>query len=212
LFHNIIWDVDGTLFDTYPAITRAFQAGLNDFGKVDDYDSISKLAKVSLGHCSQVLAEKHHLDFASLEQSVDYYFARMQPEDCPPFAGVLKICKYVHSTGGKNVIVTHRGRKGTDELLAVHHLADYFSGCITRDDGFLRKPDPAAFEAALSMFQLKREETLTVGDREIDILAGQAAGLFSCFYGSTLDCPSADMVINNYQTLFEFLEKQSWKF
>jgi phosphoglycolate phosphatase-like HAD superfamily hydrolase len=32
MFRNIIWDVDGTLFDTYPAIARAFQTALNDLG------------------------------------------------------------------------------------------------------------------------------------------------------------------------------------
>jgi phosphoglycolate phosphatase-like HAD superfamily hydrolase len=30
MFRNIIWDVDGTLFDTYPAIARAFKAALMD--------------------------------------------------------------------------------------------------------------------------------------------------------------------------------------
>jgi phosphoglycolate phosphatase-like HAD superfamily hydrolase len=29
-FSNVIWDVDGTLFDTYPAIARAFKAALNE--------------------------------------------------------------------------------------------------------------------------------------------------------------------------------------
>jgi phosphoglycolate phosphatase-like HAD superfamily hydrolase len=33
MFRNIIWDVDGTLFDTYPAIAKAFQVALNDLGK-----------------------------------------------------------------------------------------------------------------------------------------------------------------------------------
>jgi phosphoglycolate phosphatase-like HAD superfamily hydrolase len=207
LFRNIIWDVDGTLFDTYPAIGRAILAGLHDLGKDEEFDVISDLAKISLQHCSKMLAEKHHLDFARLEQAVDFHFANMQAVDCPPFAGVREICKYIHSGGGKNVIVTHRGRKGTDELLAVHNLAGYFSGCITRDDGYARKPDPAAFETALFIHQLKREETLTVGDREIDILAGKAARLFCCYYGSKADCPAADLVIKSYDELYGFLKK-----
>jgi phosphoglycolate phosphatase-like HAD superfamily hydrolase len=208
LFRNIIWDVDGTLFDTYPAITRAIQAGLHDLGKHEEFELVSDLAKISLNHCCMLLVEKHHLDFNSLEQAVDLHFAHINAADCPPFPGVMGICNYIHSDVGKNVIVTHRGRRGTDELLAVHNLTDYFSGCITGDDGYPRKPDPAAFEAALSMVQLPREETLTVGDREIDILAGQAAGLFSCFYGAAADCATADLVIQSYDTLSEFLENQ----
>jgi phosphoglycolate phosphatase-like HAD superfamily hydrolase len=212
LYRNIIWDVDGTLFDTYPAITRAVLAGLHDLGRDEEFDIVSRLAKISLQHCSKMLAENHHIDFDRLEQAVDFHFAKMQAVDCPPFAGVLEVCKYIHTIGGKNVIVTHRSRRGTDELLVVHNLAGYFSGCITRDDGYARKPDPAAFEAALSAYQLTREVTLTVGDREIDIQAGQAAGMFSCYYGSKANCPEADLVIKSYAELFEFLEKQTWKF
>jgi hypothetical protein len=34
MFRNIIWEVDGTLFDTYPAIDKAFSDGL--FGEIDE--------------------------------------------------------------------------------------------------------------------------------------------------------------------------------
>jgi len=33
MFRNIIWDVDGTLFDTYPSMAKAFQAALSDLGE-----------------------------------------------------------------------------------------------------------------------------------------------------------------------------------
>ncbi len=32
MIRNIIWDADGTLFDTYPAIASAFQAAMADLG------------------------------------------------------------------------------------------------------------------------------------------------------------------------------------
>ena len=78
---------------------------------------------------------------------------------------------------------------------------------VCRDDGYPRKPDPAAFEAALAIYHLEREETLTVGDRDIDILAGQAAGLFSCFYGDVTDGIQADLMISHFDELYEYLVK-----
>ena len=207
MFQNIIWDVDGTLFDTYPAITRAIKSGLNDIGRDEAYELILDLARQSLNHCNDVLAEKYQLDKGILEEAVEKHFRKIRAEDCPPFPGVREVCQYIHSLNGKNVIVTHRGRNGTDNLLMVHGLEDYFSGCITRDDGFARKPDPAAFEAALFNYQLQRNKTLTVGDRGIDIQAGKAAGLFSCLYGSTGDCTNADLMIKDYEALYAFLIK-----
>ena len=36
MFTDIIWDFDGTLFDTYPPMTEAFKRALNDLGYDDD--------------------------------------------------------------------------------------------------------------------------------------------------------------------------------
>jgi phosphoglycolate phosphatase-like HAD superfamily hydrolase len=33
MYKNIIWDFDGTLFNTYPAITASFNSTLDDIGK-----------------------------------------------------------------------------------------------------------------------------------------------------------------------------------
>jgi phosphoglycolate phosphatase-like HAD superfamily hydrolase len=207
MFRNIIWDVDGTLFDTYPAIARAIKSALNDLGKDAPIAWITEVARQSLSQCDTVLADKYHLDKGALECAIEKHFDRITFEENPPFPGVAKLCQYICSIDGKNVIVTHRGRKGTQGLLTTHKLDEYFAGYITRDDGYPRKPAPAAFEAALAIYHLEREETLTVGDRDIDIQAGQAAGLFSCFYRSTADCVEADLVIGSFGELYEYLVK-----
>lgn len=207
MFRNIIWDVDGTLFDTYPAIAKAIKAALNDLGKDAPLAWIAELAKQSLSQCDTVLADKYQLDRGELERAIEVHFDRITVEENPPFPGVIDLCQYICSIKGKNVIVTHRGREGTQELLTAHKLAGYFAGYITRDDGYPRKPAPAAFEAALAMYNLKQEETLTVGDRDIDIWAGQAAGLFSCFYGGEADGIEADLAISSFGELYEYLVK-----
>jgi len=183
MIRNIIWDVDGTLFDTYPAIARAFQAALMDFGYEAPFDWVAQLAQVSLGHCTATLAAQYDLDENEIGQKFNSHYNQVKPEDQPPFPGVVSICEYICSAGGKNVIVTHRGQLGTVELLDAHDMTRFFAGWITRNDGHAKKPHPAAFEAAIQQYGLQREATITVGDREIDISAGQAAGLFSCFFG-----------------------------
>jgi HAD superfamily hydrolase (TIGR01549 family) len=118
---------------------------------------------------------------------------------------VVEICDYICSINGKNVIVTHRGREGTVELLSTHGMIDKFADCIVRDDGYPRKPDPAVFIAALERNDLEREETINVGDREIDIVAGQSAGVFSCLYGSKTGSVRPDLVAGNFDDLYQFI-------
>jgi phosphoglycolate phosphatase-like HAD superfamily hydrolase len=202
-FRNIIWDVDGTLFDTYPAVAKAFQAALNDLGKDASLDRIETLSKTSISYCVTTLANQCHLNEEVLGQAFGEHYDRTPPEEQPPFPGAIAICEYICALGGKNVIVTHRGREGTKELLAANKMAQYFAGCLTRDDGYPKKPHPAAFEAILKTHNLLPEATMTVGDRDIDILAGQAAGIFTCFFSPKTDGVVADLNISSLDELYD---------
>lgn len=202
---NIVWDVDGTLFDTYPAIARAFRAGLRELGTDAPLARIVELARESLGYCTATLAQAHHLDRALLEATVARHYERTTPEDQPPFPGVRAVCEAVRTVGGRNLIVTHRGPKGTAELLSASGLAEYFSDIITRADEFPRKPDPAAFRAIVARNGLRPDETLAIGDRDIDVLAARAAGLVTCFFGPIDPGLGADLAITDFADLAPLL-------
>jgi phosphoglycolate phosphatase-like HAD superfamily hydrolase len=208
MLRNIIWDVDGTLFDTYPAIARAFRAALNDLGKDAPLDWIQGLARKSLGYCASTLAAQYQLTEDDIEQTFEQHYDSVKPEEQPPFPGVIAVCEYICAIGGKNVIVTHRGQAGTAELLAANDMTRYFAGCVARGDGYPKKPNPAAFEAVLELHNLPREETLAVGDRDIDVLAGQAAGVFTCLFGSEADEVAADLTIRSFAELYHYLSCQ----
>lgn len=205
MFRNIIWDVDGTLFDTYPAIARAFQAALNDLGEDASLDWIESLAKISLSHCVTTLANQCQLDEKDIGQAFGAHYDHTPPAEQPPIPGVIPVCEYICSLGGINVIVTHRGRDGTNELLAANKMTHYFTGCLARDDGYPKKPHPAAFEALLKAHDLRREETMAVGDRDIDVLAGRAAGIFTCLFGLKTDNAAADLTIDSFDELYHYL-------
>jgi phosphoglycolate phosphatase-like HAD superfamily hydrolase len=63
----------------------------------------------------------------------------------------------------------------------------------------------------MARYDLKREETLTVGDRPIDMLAGQAAGISTCFYGPESEAAGADLVVSSLDELYQYLvAENSW--
>jgi phosphoglycolate phosphatase-like HAD superfamily hydrolase len=205
MYRNIIWDLDGTLFDTYPAITNAFRAALADLGKDAPLDWIESLAKKSIGFCETTLAGHFQVSEEELDRRFVERYDQFSPDEQRPFPGVTTICGYICSIGGKNVIVTHRGKVGTAKLLSVHHLASYFAGALTRDDGYPKKPNPAAFEAVLGEYGLARAETLAVGDRDIDMQAGRAAGLFTCLFGAYTKGGDSDLEIRDFGELHRYL-------
>jgi phosphoglycolate phosphatase-like HAD superfamily hydrolase len=118
---------------------------------------------------------------------------------------VIEVCAYVRSIGGQNLIVTHRGGESLQRLLEFHHMTDYFTDRLTRDDGFPRKPDPASFEEMIQRHHLERASVLAIGDREIDVLAGRAAGVRTCLFGTRLPEVGADYTIAHFAELHRIL-------
>lgn len=205
MLRSIIWDVDGTLFDTYPSIARAFRGALNDLGRDAPLDRITSLARESLDHCLSVLSATCDVGLDDLEHAFGQQYASEAVGDSPPFPGTIDVCRYICAIGGSNVIATHRRRWGTMMLLDANDMAGYFAGVLTGDDGYPRKPDPAIFEGALAAFHLERGETIAVGDRDIDIAAGRAARLRTCLYAPGGDEGAADLVVRDFAELDRYL-------
>lgn len=205
MIDHILWDVDGTLFDTYPAITFALSKSLKELGLSVALNLIDGQARRSLDDCLQTLSQRHKLDPDLLRSRFAESYQAVPPENQPPFPRVGEVCTWIQERGGRNVIVTHRGVASTQRLLAAHDLAPLFAGILSVEQGYPRKPDPALFMAALQQFELDRTATLVIGDREIDIQAGRVAGLRTCLFGQEPLAELANYRIDDYGQLLALL-------
>ena len=206
MIRNILWDVDGTLFDTYPAITYAISQALNGLGKSAALNVIDRLARQSIDHCLATLAQRFDLDRDLLRQRYLAAYAALPLANQPPLPGVEAVCAAIHRRGGRNVAVTHRDVRSTQALLDAHGLAPLFAGIVSVEQGYPRKPDPAMALAALAIYGLDPAVTWMVGDRELDIQAGRAAGLRACLYGRAALAQPADFQIDHCSQLLALLD------
>ena len=74
-FKHIIWDVDGTLFDTYPAISAAILAAVAEQGVKVDRDVVIQMAMTSLGTTLPTLAKRFKLDHERLYVRYEFFLA-----------------------------------------------------------------------------------------------------------------------------------------
>ena len=206
MIRHLIWDVDGTLFDTYPAIVGSLQAAAVDLGAPATYEETHDLALVSIDHCLATLSATYDLSLDTLGEDFDRRYQEVPPEDQPPFEGAAEVCQLIHSRGGLNLIVTHRRRAGLDRLLTTHGLADLFTDIISDDDGYPRKPDPGAFRTLIQRHHLPRDASLAVGDRDLDILAAHASGLSAAHFGTNPITTTPDVVLRDFGTLRRLIE------
>ena len=202
MFLNLIWDFDGTLFDTYPAIADSLRAAVEDLAVPPSFEEVRDMALISIDGCLKTMSTTYDLPLEVLEAGFERHYGEVTADDQPPFDGVREVCEFICASGGLNLVVTHRRRSGMDRLLAAHGLADLMADTVScYDDGYPRKPDPAAFLLLIERHHLRLDQTLAIGDRELDVLAAHAAGLPAALFAPTPTDLTADIVLADFGAL-----------
>ena len=176
LFDYFFWDYDGTLFDTYPSIVRAYQKGLKDLGVEIDYEELYALTKVSLGHTAKVLEKQHEVSAEKIMENYRLYAHDEGYDAVLPYNGAKELLEAVVAHGGRNYVYTHRDMSGI-RMLKHHGLLELFEDYITSEDDFPKKPEPDALKHLLTKHKLDVSRCVMLGDREIDVQAGKNAGM-----------------------------------
>lgn len=209
MIKHLIWDLDGTLYDTYPALTAALLATLADWSHYPEPELVMGLARASLTHCMTSLAATYQLPRATIEQGFSNQYAQIPYHKQPLMPGAYALCSYIRSLRGKNVIVTHRPRQSTTELLDAHALRHLIVDCITVDDEFPKKPDPTSMLVIMSRNGIACSEGLAIGDRALDIAAGKAAGLRTCLLGQLDNQVQPDFRVDHLDELLEIIQREN---
>ncbi len=202
---HLVWDFDGTLFNTYPAIITAFQQAVTELGGTVKAEEVERLVKVSFDHILTVLGKRLGVEPESVGQRFYAIYAAMPPESQPPFPGARELCEAVVQRGGRNGIATHRGRDSLERLLEAYEMRHLFCAILTHDDGLPRKPDPAQFATVVARCNIRADEALGIGDRALDIESARAAGLRTCLFGEKPPSVQADFTITSLWELWPIL-------
>ena len=167
-YQDYIWDLGGTLLDNYETSTAAFVHTLQDFGLHASHDEVYKALKVSTDYAVRQFAPKNK-DFLKT------YKANEAKELEQPilFDGALELLAQIIQQGGRNFLISHRDDQVL-EILQKTQISAYFTEVVTASNGFKRKPDPESMLYLKDKYQI--QSGLVIGDRSIDIEAGQAAG------------------------------------
>ena len=79
MIKNIIWDFDGTLFDTYPAIIYSFVSVLkSEFGLTYDAAEIERLVRIDTAFCSEKISRENGLGSDEVLKKVRIFYDKQK--------------------------------------------------------------------------------------------------------------------------------------
>lgn len=178
-FDLIVFDWDGTLYDSTRLIARCIQEAVVDVGgaRPNERDAAwvigLGLAEALARAAPDVPKEK----YAELGHRYRYHYLQHQ-DDLVLFDGVLPMLDALRARGHKLAVATGKSRRGLNEALATSELRDRFDGSRTADETF-GKPHPRMLLELMEELDVTHERTLMVGDTTHDLQLALNAGCAS---------------------------------
>lgn len=173
---NFFWDFDGTLMDTYPAMTEAFVRMAQRLGVEVTPLRALNLMKENLTHALQVIAGENGLDVPQMAAIFREEEKALLPGMIRPLPGIPQALR---DMPGRHFLVTHRDRMAVEYLRGAG-LDMFFTDFIVAEDGFPRKPAPDSLLHLITKHGLDPAACVMIGDRPLDTAAGRNAGMLSC--------------------------------
>ena len=172
----LVFDWDGTLFDSTQIIVRAIQDAVRDVGgTVPSNQDAAYVIGLQLGQAlaraaPDVPAALH----AQLQARYRYHYMQRQ-HDIALFDGVLPLLAELKANHYRLAVATGKSRVGLDEALASVELHALFDASRTADET-TSKPHPRMLLELMDELQVAPERTLMIGDTSHDLQLALNAG------------------------------------
>ncbi|WP_173278795.1 HAD family hydrolase [Streptococcus sp. 53] len=173
-----IWDLDGTLLDSYEAILSGIEETFAQFAIPYDKEKVREfILKYSVQDLLVQVAEERKLDAEVLNQVRAQSLAEKNTQ-VVLMPGAREVLAWADQVGIRNFVYTHKGGNAF-AILRDLGLESYFTEILTSQSGFARKPSPEAAIYLLDKYQLNPEKTYYIGDRTLDVEFAQNSGIQS---------------------------------
>ncbi len=196
-----IFDMDGTILNTLEDLGDSLNAVLAMAGHRSDYTT--KDAGCFFGSgvrvaCQRALAKEAGMDYEGLSligtkegilpaevtdaeaDRIENAFTKYYPEHCAiktaPFDGIAELLMELKSQGLKLAVASNKINIAVQELSDIH-FRGIFDRAIGVDETIRRKPYPDMLESLMSELNSEPDETVLVGDTEIDMMTAENAGI-----------------------------------
>lgn len=184
-FKAVLFDLDGTLFDTAPDIIASCNRTLNAFG-FKSLDEEVLRPKVGLGMRAMLRLALPSDRWREAEAGGPMYnfFSRSYTENCAdltkPFTAIEPLIKKLHSLDIHLGVISNKYQKMISELFESFAFTREFEVVLGGDSCTHVKPHPEPILTALDKLNIAPADALYVGDALTDIQAAKSAGCASC--------------------------------
>ena len=198
-----IWDLDGTLLDSYEAILSGIEETFAQFAIPYDKGKVREfILKYSVQDLLVQVAEERKLDVEMLNRARAQSLAEKNAQ-VVLMPGAREVLNWADQAGIQQFVYTHKGDNALT-ILRDLGLESYFTEILTSQSGFARKPSSEAATYLIDKHQLNPDNTYYIGDRTLDVEFAQNSGIQSLnFLESTYEGNHRIQALADISRIFE---------
>ena len=209
-FDLIVFDWDGTLFDSTGLIVQCIQGACRDLGlPVPDDQRAAYVIGLglhdALQHVVPGLPSERYPELGRRYRH--HYFAKQH--ELVLFPGTLDMLQVLKARNHWLAVATGKSRAGLDEALAHSSLHAMFDATRTADET-ASKPHPMMLQQLMAEFGAAPERTLMIGDTTHDLQLAANAGTASLGVSYGAHEPDAFHALGPLAVLHSTAELQDW--
>ena len=176
-----IWDLDGTLLDSYAVIVKGAKAAAEDAGLPDTEDDVLKGVKQeSVTAYLRGASARSGIPFEEMKQRYRTH-AHALDDEITLIDGAKETLERLQREGAVHFVYTHRGASSRPILQRLGIL-DCFRDIVTAEAKFAPKPSGEGVRYLLEKYGLDPADTWYVGDRAVDMYCAKDAGVHALLY------------------------------
>ena len=210
----VIFDVDGTLFDTLPSLSAAANSALVQAGlsaveaahmRIALNEGLKPMFRKSIA--LQTAAVDPAMATELENEFLNTYMRQWLPK-APLYAQVKEALMALKSQGIKLGICTNRDRASTEVLLTQAGITGMFDTIVGMGDAARPKPAADPLQMVLERMEISAEKALYVGDSNLDAICAELSQVrFAAHLGGYAEQPG-DLLPNvlSFSTYDQFTD------
>ena len=217
----VLFDLDGTLIDSERDLAGAVNAMLVKYGRkelpidvIGTYigDGAPMLVRRALGDPS---------DREFLQEALNYfllYYREHKLDSTRCYDGIAEALREIAASDGlvrKLAVLTNKPVRVSRDIIAGLGIADSFVQIYGGNSFETKKPDPQGANTLMREAGAAPEETVMVGDSQVDVLTARNAGMWSIgvtygFAPRTLELVVPDVLVDTPAEMAMALSGEAW--
>ncbi|MCK6615195.1 MAG: HAD-IA family hydrolase [Ignavibacteriaceae bacterium] len=172
----VVFDLDGTLTDSSTTIYKSTHRTFRELGMNHTIEKTQLDARI--GAHFQEIFDDLHIDVGNVEDFIHIYkgfYFDYLPETSL-YEGAEEILHHLKKRSCKTALLTTKAQDQAEKILHSFKLDGYFDLIMGRRPGMAVKPSPEPLQYIMRELLVAPQDTLMVGDSELDIRCGKNAG------------------------------------